>query len=284
MAATENQRNLKKFPLLSGIIITVLFSVLISINELFDVFTSCRDAGLPQEFSYLIDFSVRFLSGAVAVIIIIPAILYLSIKPHHHKEQFIDDLWLTKGVSPNPVVAGIISAFCYFAICIIIASGLGSLIIDFNILIDIETGVGWIVFLYALVPAIWEELTFRGVIMTTVRRKYSDTTAILVSSVLFGFFHVITFSLIGDFAMAVFGFVMSTLFGLTWGYTNIKFNSLLPGVVAHYVIDAFGYAFIYHSLNAAPTLVGPFFIATTLLYPLITIILVKLLFRKRVSD
>jgi len=61
---------------------------------------------------------------------------------------------------------------------------------------------------------------------------------------------------------------------------NIRCGSLLPGVVAHYMIDAFGYAFIYHSLNAEQLLVGQFFIATTVLYPLITIILAKLFLKK----
>ncbi len=280
MITTENERNLKEYPLLSGIIITLIFSVILSLNEIFEVFVYFRDAGISQEISYLIDFSVRFLSGAAAVIVIIPAILYLSIKRAHLKEYFRDTK-PTKGDSLNrTILAGIISAVCYFVICIIIASALGTLVIDFNIIIDLETGIGWIVFLYALVPAIWEELAFRGAIMNTVRTKYSDTVTILVSSVLFGLFHFIVFALRGDYSMAIFGFFMSTLFGLSWGYTNIKCDSLLSGVVAHYVIDAFGYAFIYHSMNAEQSLVGPFFIATTVLYPVITVILAKVFLKK----
>jgi membrane protease YdiL (CAAX protease family) len=240
------------------------------------VFTYWRDIGLSEEISYLIDFSVRFLSGAIAVILIIPVILYLSIKRVHLRE-YLSNLWRSKGDSlSKPILAGITSALCYFVICIIIASALGTLVIDFNIILDLGTGIGWIIFLYALVPGIWEELAFRGAIMNTIRTKYSDTIAILVSSILFGLFHIIAFSLRGDYFMAISGFIMSTLFGLSWGYTNIKCNSVLPGIFAHYVIDAFGYAFIYNSLNTDPSLVGPFFIATTILYPLITIILVRL--------
>ncbi|MFW9927548.1 MAG: CPBP family intramembrane glutamic endopeptidase [Candidatus Thorarchaeota archaeon] len=281
MNITDNKRNLKDYPLLSGIIITVIFSVILSINEIFEVFTYFRDGGISQEVSYLIDFSVRFFSGVVVVIIIIPAILYLSIR-HVHLREYFHDMNFTRGFSLNPsFLAGIISASCYFLICIVIASALGTLWIDFSIIVDLETGIGWIVFLYALVPAIWEELTFRGAILNTVRAKYSDSIAILISSVFFGLFHIIAFALVGDYAMAVFGFIMSTLFGLTWGYTNIKCDSLLPGIVAHYVIDAFGYAFIYHSLNAEPSLVGLFFISTTILYPLITIVLAKVFLKQK---
>ena len=281
MNTTENERNLKNHPLVGGIIITVLFSVILSINELLEVYAYCRDTGLSREICYLIDFSVRFLSGACAVIIIIPAILYFSIRSLHLREYLVGDMKLTKGISLNPAVfAGVLSALCYFVISIIVALAVGTLRIDFSILVDLDTGIGWIILLYALVPAIWEELTFRGVILNTVRTQYSDTVAILVSSVLFGFFHVIAFALIGDFAMAAFGFIMSTLYGFTWGYTNIKCDSLLPGIVAHYMIDALGYAFVYHSLNAEQSLVGPFFMTTTVLYPLITVILARIFLKR----
>jgi len=284
MSSIEEKRVLANYPLLAGIVITVIFSLILSLNEIFEIFTFCRNAGLSSEISYLIDFSVRFLSGAVIVVLIIPALLHLSFRRPHLKE-YLRGIMPTKGDSLNrTILAGIISAFCYFIICIFIGTALGTLVIDFNIIIDLETGIGWIVFLYAIVPAIWEELAFRGAIMNIMRTKYSDTMAILVSSVLFGLFHTIAFALRGDYSMAIFGFIMSTLFGLSWGYTNIKCDSLLPGVTAHYVIDAFGYAFIFHSMNAEQLLVGQFFIATTVLYPLITLILAKVFLKKRMND
>lgn len=280
MKISESEKNLRRYPLVAGLLITSLFSVILSINEIFEVYSLCIDSGLSREFSYLIDFSIRFLSGAAAVIIVIPVLLYLSIRHLQLREYLSRDLMFAKGISLRPLLVGIISALCYFAICAIVASGLGTLQIDFNLLLDLDTGLGWILFLYALVPAIWEELAFRGAIMNTVRTKYSDNIAILVSSVFFGIFHVITFAVVGNTAMVFPGFIMSTFFGFTWGYTNIKCNSLLPGILAHYAIDAFGYAFIYHSLNAAEALVGAFFITTTILYPVVTIILTNFLFRR----
>ena len=281
MNRSEAGRNLRSYPLVAGLLITSLFSMILSINEIFEVYSLCIDAGLSREISYLIDFSIRFLSGAATVIIVIPVLLYLSIRHLQLREYLSRDLMFSKGISLRPILAGIISALCYFAICVFVASRLGTLQIDFNLLLDLETGLGWILFLYALVPAIWEELAFRGAIMNTVRTKYSDNVAILASSVFFGFFHIIAFTLVGNIAMVFPGFIMSTLFGLTWGYTNLKCNSLLPGILAHYVIDAFGYAFIYHSLNAAESLVGAFFITTTILYPVITIIFANLLFKRK---
>ena len=277
----DSGKNLRSYPLVAGLLITGLFSVILSINEIFEVYSLCTNAGLVREFSYLIDFSVRFLSGAVAVIIFIPSVLYLTIRHLPLKEYLTSELKLRMSISPRSVIAGLVSALCYFVICIIVAFRLGTLQIDFNLLIDLETGLGWILFLYALVPAIWEELAFRGAIMNIVRAKYSDNAAILVSSVFFGLFHIIAFAVVGNTAMVFPGFIMSTLFGLTWGYMNLKCNSLLPSILAHYAIDAFGYAFIYHSLNAAEALVGAFFITTTILYPVITIILANLLFKRK---
>ena len=280
MQTAKPERSLRSYPLVAGLIITVLFSVILSFNEIFGIYSLLFNAGVAREVSYLIDFSVRFLSGAAAVIIVIPIVLHLSIRRLHLREYLARDLMFDRGLSFRPILAGIISALCYFVICIVISLGLGTLLIDFNLLFDLNTGLGWILFLYAIVPAIWEELAFRGAIMSTVRAKYSDKAAILISSVFFGIFHIIAFGIVGNIEMVIPGFIMSTLFALSWGYTNIKCDSVLPGILAHYVIDAFGYAFIYHSLNAAGELGGIFFIATTILYPIFTIILTYIAFRR----
>jgi membrane protease YdiL (CAAX protease family) len=278
----ENRKNLKDYPLLSGILITVIFSIILSINLIIRVGDICFDAGFPEILILLTDFSVRFLSGAIAVILIIPFILYLSRKNISLKDYFKDDIRLTKGVTINgTILVGIISAMCFFLICIIVALALGVLNLDFGILFsNPDTGsVGWFIFFYALIPGIWEEMTFRGVILNTVKNKYSEKIAILFSSVLFGLFHF-TNLLFQPVEMVVFYFIMATLYGITWGYMVIKCESVLPSILAHYLIDAFGYAIITNPMNADQSIAGTFFIVTTFLYPLITILMVKGLLKK----
>ena len=74
--------------------------------------------------------------------------------------------------------------------------------------------------------------------------------------------------------------MMSTLFGLTWGYMVVKCESVLPGILAHYIIDAFGYAIITLPMNSGESIAGPFFMATTFLYPLVSFLLAKVFLKK----
>lgn len=285
MNSTESKFNLTDYPLLSGFLITVIFSIVLSINVIFRVLINLINAGFSDIFVYFADFSVRFLSGTFLVIMIVLLLKSISVKSISIKEYLITDVWLSKGISiKKTFLAGIISPLCYFIICIIVASGLGAFKLDLDIIFrnpDVITGVGWFIFLYALIPGIWEEITFRGVILNLVKSKYSANFAILVSSILFGFFHVIAFIIVNEpLDMVIFYFMMSTLFGLTWGYMVVKCESILPGILAHYIIDAFGYAIITHPMNSGESIAGPFFMATTLLYPLVSFLLAKAFLKK----
>ncbi len=280
MNLTETKLKLTDYPLLTGFLITVIFSFVLSINIIFRVENNLKTAGVSAILVYFGDFSVRFLSGAIIVIIIVLLMKYVSESPISIKEYIRTDVWLSKGVSIRKTfLAGILSPICYFIICIIVASGLGAFKLDLEIIFrnpDIATGVGWFIFLYALTPGIWEEITFRGVILNSVKTKYSANFAILVSSILFGFFHIIAFMIINEpIEMLIFYFMMSTLFGLIWGYMVVKCESVLPGILAHYIIDAFGYAIITHPMNSNESIAGPFFMLTTLLYPSVSFLLAK---------
>ena len=90
--------------------------------------------------------------------------------------------------------------------------------------------VGLLVF--ALMPAITEELAFRGYILSGLERTYSTRTAIILSALLFGFLHVLL-SLFQQF----FG---AALLGLILGAIAVRTGSLWPGVVFHFVNNALG--------------------------------------------
>ena len=75
----------------------------------------------------------------------------------------------------------------------------------------------------AVLPALVEEFAFRGVILGTLR-KYSDGLAVLISGVLFGIMH-------GNFTQIPF----ATVVGLILGYIAVKTNSLLPGIIIHFL-------------------------------------------------
>ena len=275
---------MKKYPLLSGSLITVVFSIILSINILLMVGDVLNDAGLPEIFILMIDFTIRFLSGAICVIAIIPLILYFSLNKKILKTYARDDINFLKGISYlKASVIGIISSLIFFIICLFMGGLLGVLNLDFSLIFDFPTEgkVGWFIFIYALIPALWEEMTFRGVILHSVKEKYSDKYAILVSSLLFGLFHF-TSLLYEPLDMAIFYFMMSTLYGIAWGYLVVKSGNVIPGIIAHYMIDAFGMPFL-NVASTSQSAVGIFFLSISWLYPIVTILAFHYFFRKRIN-
>ena len=87
--------------------------------------------------------------------------------------------------------------------------------------------VGSALLLLALVPAICEEVAFRGFILSGLRREYRTWSAIVLSALLFGFLHVLL-SLFQQLFNA-------TLLGLVLGLLAVKSRSLWPGVIFHAV-------------------------------------------------
>lgn len=79
--------------------------------------------------------------------------------------------------------------------------------------------------LFAVVPAVCEELAFRGFILAGLERGHSPRTAIILSALLFGFMHVLV-SLFQQLFNA-------TLLGLILGLLAVRSASILPGIVFH---------------------------------------------------
>ena len=90
----------------------------------------------------------------------------------------------------------------------------------------------------ALVGVI-EELIFRGFLFRAMLKNGEDTTAIVVSSVTFGVGHIVNLfngqATLETCAQIVFAVTMGFLFPLVY----YKGGSLLPGIVAHSLIDVF---------------------------------------------
>ncbi len=91
-------------------------------------------------------------------------------------------------------------------------------------------GIGLLVF--AVVPAITEEVAFRGFILSGLQRTYPTRTAIILSAFLFGFLHVLL-----SLFQQLFG---ATILGLVLGLLAIRTGSLWPGVAFHFVNNALG--------------------------------------------
>ena len=80
------------------------------------------------------------------------------------------------------------------------------------------------VFLMAIVPAICEELAFRGFIFGGLIRNRSRLRAVLITALMFGISHGVLQQSIA-----------ASLMGLLLGYVALKTGSVLPGILIHLV-------------------------------------------------
>lgn len=94
---------------------------------------------------------------------------------------------------------------------------------------------------FALAPAVIEELCFRGYLFSALQDVLSPARTIAVTAVLFGLFHVLT----GN-ALLIERFLPSTLMGIVIGWVAYRSNSVLPGIVIHFVHNGLLNMVLYH--------------------------------------
>ncbi len=85
-----------------------------------------------------------------------------------------------------------------------------------------DAPVWQVLLVFALVPAVCEELAFRGFILSGLRRSGRKWGAILLSSVFFGITH-------GILQQSI----TACIFGALIGYLAVQTGSLLPGILFH---------------------------------------------------
>ena len=95
----------------------------------------------------------------------------------------------------------------------------------------------------ALAPAICEEFLFRGYLFTAMEKKYSPWPAIVLTSCLFGFYH-----------MSLARFFGTAFLGGCNCYMAKKSGSLLPGCCMHFINNALSVLLMYYPERAAKLL------------------------------
>lgn len=80
----------------------------------------------------------------------------------------------------------------------------------------------------AVLPAVCEELFFRGYLLSGLLNRFSSTRAIFLSAFLFALFHVV----VRD-SLFIERFFPSFFMGVCLGYVNVLSRSVIPGIVLH---------------------------------------------------
>lgn len=81
---------------------------------------------------------------------------------------------------------------------------------------------------FALMPAICEEWCFRGLLLSTLRLRWRPATAVLVSALVFGLFHVVVRDTLFFERL-----LPTALLGVILGMVCVQTGSLWPGVLLH---------------------------------------------------
>lgn len=87
----------------------------------------------------------------------------------------------------------------------------------------------------ALVPAVCEEMMFRGYIFTAFEDKFKPKTAMLIAACLFGVYH-----------MSIVRFFVTAFIGLVICYVAHKSKSLIPGMIMHFINNGLSCITMYY--------------------------------------
>lgn len=113
-------------------------------------------------------------------------------------------------------------------------------------------------------PAIFEEVSWRGVMLVLFMKKYPVKKSLQITAFGFGIFHII--NLMGgvepDFVIrqVIFG----SFVGLFYGYLVLRSDSLIPAMLFHYLVNMFIGSFTIYFQRYAPA-------GTQILYSLINL-------------
>ena len=85
----------------------------------------------------------------------------------------------------------------------------------------------------AVVPAVCDELFFRGLLLQSLRRSHSAWVAVLISGLAFGLFHFLVES-----SVAPLRFLVTAAMGMILGWVCLRTGSVVPAILLHAVNNA----------------------------------------------
>lgn len=95
----------------------------------------------------------------------------------------------------------------------------------------------WFFIVGAIMAPIVEEIFFRGFLFQGFRQKYGWTAALLLSSALFAIAHMDLVALLPTFIL-----------GLVLAYVYHRSNSVWPGIILHFLVNAFAFGATYFAI------------------------------------
>jgi len=224
--------------------LTILYGLVAYLPEqlnLIDIITNDETPGILYISTI---FLMRFILSGILWILIIPLIFFL-INNQSLKNYLSNIRFGNKNQLLRNVMIGILASIAFFIVSSLIALILGIFSFDFGIFgtPSWDSGMGWFIFILALIPGIWEELAFRGIILALLLDKFSKKKAFLIDGLLFGLFHIFNLILGQDLSSVLLQLLYAIPVGIAFAYMAVKSNSIIPCIITHYFVDVILFTF-----------------------------------------
>lgn len=101
-------------------------------------------------------------------------------------------------------------------------------------------------------PSIFEEVSWRGVMLVLFLRKYSVKQSILITALGFGLMHFINLIFGTNPSFVIRQVILGSALGFFYGYLVLRADSLVPAMLFHYLVNMFIGSFTIYFQRHAP--------------------------------
>ncbi len=117
-----------------------------------------------------------------------------------------------------------------------------------------------------IIPTLGEELGWRGYLMPKLRELFSDRAALIITGIIWGFWHLPVIVMGHNYGTAYVGYpylgilqmvVFCVSLGIIEGYASIKLNSAIPAAMIHSTVNAGAALAVFFSKTGYNPLLGP---------------------------
>ena len=196
-------------------------------------------------------FIIRFFTRAFLLLFIVPLVLKIP-NGQRSFSEYLEDIKLTqyRPLVRNLIIA-VVSTFLLLTGLSLAGVLYGNFTLDLALLLPENSPL----LLVAVNAGIWEEIMWRGIILTLFLRRFSVRTSIALNTVLFALSHLSNL-LVGQDMLVMLGQLIFVLIATPFiAYVFIRTKSLLPGILIHFSVDALGPIFMNSMIQPGPSLI-----------------------------
>ena len=240
---------LLEYPILTCILVIIVYLVSIIIGEVSSAIISSLFLEDNALLSQIARFAILLLPNSFVLLWLVPKAMLIpsgKITLDNYLNAIRLDRQSARPFAKNILYALLcVSIFCFgFFIASLLT---GEYIFEISRILglpDNQENMKTFVFVFNLVPGIFEEIAYRGVILVLLLRKYSEKASIIISGIMFGISHFILVLIYGFSWNTLSQVITGILIGAFFAYLALKSGTLLITIVIHYLYNALSILFV----------------------------------------